>query len=258
MIIDSHCHIYFDKFVDDLDEVVRRAEAAGVKKMINIGCDLETSVKAAQMGERFESVYSTVGLHPCYCGDVGAEIFEDFERMIVENEKIVAVGECGLDYYKGDTSEEGKATQRFAFESQIELATKTHLPLVIHNREADEECFAILSGAGTRNVVFHCYGSDLKFAEKVWRKGWITSFTGIVTYPNAKDLQEVARNVPMDLFMVETDCPFLAPQGHRGERNEPAYVTEVVEKIAELKGLPVDEVAKVATDNTKRFFPRLV
>lgn len=257
MIIDTHCHLDYDRLSEDLDEVVGRAEHAGVERMISIGCDLKTSRAAVELTGRFESVYATVGLHPCYVESFEEGVFEEFEGIIESNEKIVAVGECGLDFYKGDVSDEGRKLQREVFEAQIDLARRMNLPLVIHNRQADEDCFEILNEAEAERVVFHCYGSDLDFARKIWDKGWITSFTGIVTYPNARDLQEVAKEVPMDLFMVETDAPFLAPQSKRGQRNEPAYVAEVIKKISELKELSMEEVVRVSTENAKRFFARL-
>ena len=257
MIIDTHCHIYFDNMQDDLQEVIDRAHRADVRQMICISCDKETAQKSLDLASTHDSVYATVGLHPCYTKGYFEGLFDDFQKMIDENEKIVAVGECGLDFFKGDKSEEGRRLQEIVFERQIELAQKNNLPIVIHNREADEECLAILDAHKAEKVVFHCYGSDLEFAKKLWDRGYLTSFTGIVTYPNAGPLQEVAREVPQDLFLVETDCPFLAPQKYRGERNEPAYVVEVVEKIAELKGMSVSEVSEISTANAKRFFERL-
>ena len=254
MIIDTHCHIYFDKFSEDLDDVVARGREAGVEKMISIGCDVKTSKQSVDLAKKYDGVYATVGLHPCYLQGFSQGIFDEYEKMVKGNEEIVAVGECGLDYYNGDSSDKGKRLQHELFEKQIDLAKRMDLPLVIHNREADEDCFEILLVSGADRVVFHCFGGDLEFARRIWDQGWMTSFTGIVTYPNAGDLREVAKQVPMDLFMVETDAPFLAPQGHRGKRNEPAYVVEVVEKIAEIKGLDVGELVSASTENAREFF----
>ncbi|MEK7547979.1 MAG: TatD family hydrolase, partial [Patescibacteria group bacterium] len=164
---------------------------------------------------------------------------------------IVAIGEIGLDYFKAKISHD---EQKEAFRKQLQLAVKVGLPVIVHNREADEECLEILLEFAGDDVVFHCFGSNLEFARKVWSAGFMTSFTGIITYPNAVGLREVVKEVPMDKFMVETDCPYLAPQAYRGKRNEPAYVTEVAKMIAEVKGISVEEVGKVAVENSKRFF----
>lgn len=261
MIIDTHAHLMFKDFNGDVDEVLRRAKGNGVEKIINVGCSVETSAQAIEFAEKYDEFYATLGLHPYDALDATEDLMEKWEVLARENEKIVAIGECGLDYFKSKVSRDD---QKKAFRMQLKLAMKTGLPLIIHNRDADNDCFDILEdfeknemGGRRLNTVFHCYSSDVRFARKLWYKGYFTSFTGVVTYPNADKVREVVDEMPMDMFMVETDCPFLSPQKFRGERNEPAYVTEVVKKIAEIRDLNVDEVARISTENAKEFFLRM-
>lgn len=253
MIIDTHAHLMFDKFEGEVDQVIERAKAVGVGKIINIGCTLKDAIRSHEMSLEYEGLYATLGLHPHDALDISDELMEKWEKLINENKKIVAIGECGLDYVKADVSKED---QEKAFRMQLKLAQKVGLPVIIHNREADEDTMGILEEFDI-NAVFHCYSSNIEFARKLWYKGYLTSFTGVVTYPNAENLLQVVEEVPMDKFMVETDCPFLAPQGNRGERNEPSYVVEVVEKIAEIKRSSSEEIARISTENAEELFFRL-
>jgi len=281
MLIDTHAHLMFKEFDGDFEDVLSKAKEAGVVKIIDIGCDLKSSEDAISLSGKYENLYATVGLHPYDAALATEELMEGWEKIILENKKIVAVGECGLDYFKAQVPKE---IQKNAFRLQIDLAKKASVPLIVHCRDAYEDTLEILDeefgwngencdaglsvlsvdesvksdgligGGYFGRIVFHCYSGTLEFAEKLWKRGIITSFTGIVTYPNAKDLHEVVKNVPMNLFMVETDCPYLAPQKYRGERNEPAYVVEVAKKIAELKDLPFEEVMKISYENSLEFF----
>jgi len=270
MLIDTHAHLMFKEFEEDLEDVLAKAKEAGVEKIVNIGCDVKSSEAAVKMSSEYENLYATLGLHPYDAALATEDLMEDFKKLISENKKIVAIGECGLDYFKAEVP---KDVQKSAFRLQIALARNTGIPLIVHCREAYDDTLEILDeefgwsdekdgggcangdvGCGVVRVVFHCYSGTLEFAEKLWKRGIFTSFTGIVTYPNAKDVQEVAKNVPMDLFMVETDCPYLAPQMYRGNRNEPSYVVEVAKKIAELKNISFEEVVKISTKNSEDFF----
>jgi len=253
MYIDTHAHLMFDKFKADLAEVISRAKEAGVEKIINIGCDLKSCEQAVKMLQDDEMFYATVGLHPYDSLDASEELMEKWEELIKDNKRIVAVGECGLDYVKAKVSKED---QEKAFRMHLELAEKVHLPVVIHNREADDDCMEILDDYRV-HAVFHCYGGSAEFARKAWYKGYYTSFTGIITYPNAKELLEVIDEMPMDKFMIESDCPFLAPQSHRGERNEPSFIVEIAEKIAEVKNLNLHEIERISSENAMEFFTRL-
>lgn len=251
MIIDTHAHLNFPEFEGEVSGVIQRAEDFGVGKIINVGCDIGSSAKAVEMAAEYEELYATVGLHPYDAAEATEELMEEWEKQIDQNKKIVAVGEIGLDYFKATVP---KDVQAKAFRMQLALAQRVGLPVIIHNRDADEDCLQILKEFDGLRGVFHCYGSDVTFARKVWAEGYFTSFTGIITYPNAENLREVVVDVPMDLFMVETDCPYLAPQSNRGKLNEPSFVVDVVEKIAELKGLSVDDIARISTENAQKFF----
>lgn len=263
-MIDTHAHLMFPQFKDDFESVIKRAREAGVSKIINVGCDEESSAQAMKMAKEYDFLYATVGLHPYDAEKASQEIFDEWERVILgdgrgaENasalKRMVAIGETGLDYVKAEASQE---KQKQSFRMHLELAEKVNLPVVVHNRGADEDCFELLQQFPKVRAVFHCYASNLEFARKVWEAGYFTSFTGIITYPSAADLRVVVRNVPMDKFLVETDCPFLAPQKYRGKRNEPAYVAEVVECIAEVKGISIEKVDEVSTNNALKFFMRL-
>ncbi|MFA6992676.1 MAG: TatD family hydrolase [Candidatus Gracilibacteria bacterium] len=256
MLIDTHAHISFPEFFNDLEEVLDRAKKAGVEKMISVGCDLKSCEGSLALAQKHDFVYATLGLHPYEARAVDENLMKKWEELARANKKIVAIGECGLDYFKAQVP---KDIQKNAFRLQLKLAQKLNLPVIVHNREADEDCLEILKefydqGKGLTKIVFHCYGSNLNFAERLWNYGYMISFTGVITYPSASGLREVVEKVPMDLFMVETDCPYLAPQAYRGKRNEPSYVPEVVRCIAKEKKLSYKEIEEVSTDNAKKFF----
>ncbi|MCK9186704.1 TatD family hydrolase [Candidatus Gracilibacteria bacterium] len=256
MLIDTHAHLMLKEFEGDFDEVLLKAKEAGVEKIINIGCDVKTSQVAVEMAEKYENMYATLGVHPDDAVLATEDLMDEWKNLILKNKKIVAIGECGLDYFKNEIPAE---MQKQAFALQIDLAKAAKIPLIVHCRDAYDDCLEILDEKFDWNeknigIVFHCYSGNLSFAEKLWERGIFTSFTAIVTYPNAKDVQEVAKEVPLDRFMVETDCPFLAPQLYRGKRNEPAYVLEVAKKIAELKNISLEEVIEISGKNAFGFF----
>ncbi len=271
MFIDTHAHLMFEDFEADLREVILRAREAGVGKIINVGCGVEYAKRAVEMSDGLgvewpNFLYATVGLHPYDAADLSEELMAEWEELIVRDKRIVAVGETGLDYFKAQVPKE---VQRKSFVRHLELARKCSVPVIIHNREADEECLEILDefngeayevGAEQRgwvDVVFHCYGSNLEFAKKLWSRGYYTSFTGIITYPNAVYLREVVAAAPIDKILIETDCPYLAPQSVRGKRNEPANVVEVARKIAEMKSMELADLEERLEENTLRFFRRM-
>lgn len=263
MFIDSHAHLMFEDFEADLPEVILRAREAGVGKIVNVGCGVEYAKKALAMNESVDRqwsdfLYTTVGLHPYDAADLSEELMREWEDLILKDRRVVGVGETGLDYFKAKVP---KDVQRKSFVRHLELARRCGVPVIIHNREADEDCLEILDEFQGEedwvDVVFHCYGSNLEFAEKLWKRGYYTSFTGIITYPNAADLREVVKQAPMDKILIETDCPYLSPQSVRGKRNEPANVVEVARKIAEVKGMEMGELERQLEENTKKFFTRM-
>lgn len=250
MIIDTHAHLMFPDFAKDLQDVLLRAKIAHVGKIINVGCDLKSCGQSLFMAGKYPQLYATLGMHPYEADLVTEKLMMEWEKLILANKKVVAIGECGLDYFKGKVDKE---IQKQAFRLQLALAQKMNLPVIVHNRDADKDSLEILKEFKVK-AVFHCYGSNVQFAQELWDLGYLTSFTGIVTYPSAKEIQEVAKNVLLDLFMVETDCPYLAPQAYRGKRNESSYVVEVVKEIAKLKNISFQEIEKISTENAQRFF----
>lgn len=248
-MIDSHCHLDFHDFDRDRDEVFQRASEAGVGKIINPGSDFASCQRAVDLAERYSEVFAAVGIHPHDAQQITKESLAEL-RVMLNNPKTVAIGEIGLDYFKMHNE---KTLQKEAFIRQLELAKEFDKPLIIHAREANADILEILDKYSFRGV-FHCFGSDWNFAQQVLARGFLIGITGIVTYPNAKNIQEVARNVPLEKLLIETDAPFLAPQKYRGQRNEPAFVTEVAQKIAELKGVPIAKIVAATTRNAENLF----
>jgi TatD DNase family protein len=269
MIIDSHAHLDMKDFDKDRDEVVERAQAAGIEAVINPGVDLESSQKSVELTNKYPSVYAAVGVQPeeidqYFDGDqIKIDIRVELEKL-AGNKKIVALGECGLDYkYIREKSSSAKASedlrekQKDIFRRQLGLAVLLDLPVIIHNREADEDILAEIERyKDTKKLrgVFHCFTGTLGFARKVLALGFLVSLTGIITYPDAQELREVVKKVPLEKIMVETDSPFLSPQPHRGHRNEPSFVVEVVKEIAKIKNLTFGEVTAVTSENARKMF----
>lgn len=256
MIIDTHAHLMFDQFKGKEAEVLKRAGEAGVGKIINVGCSLKASKQAYEMLSKYDgvggvSLYASLGLHPYDVLDLSDDLLDEWAGWIKKEKRIVAVGEIGLDYFKATVPRD---KQKEGFIRQLEFAVRVGLPVIIHNREADSDTFEILSEFPKVRCVFHCYGSDLKFAQKLWAAGYMTSFTGVITYPKAGGLREVVAVCPDSKFMVETDCPFLAPQSRRGECNEPAYVVEVLEAVAKIKGRDFKEIERLQERNVREFY----
>lgn len=245
---DSHAH-YDSKFEDDLEEVIQNAYNQGVTKIVDIGYNEETSKHALKMANKYEYIYATAGLHP-------EEVYEnsniEFLKKLVKENKVVAIGEIGLDYH----CDNARDLQKKFLKEQIELANQINLPIVIHNREADMDILNILKNEikPKVDVVFHCFSSSLEIAKEVLRNGWYISLSGTVTFKNARNLHEVAKFVPLDKLMIETDCPYLSPEPNRGKRNDSSNVIFVCKKIAELKNMEVDKIAKITYKNACNFY----
>lgn len=253
MIIDTHAHLCFEEFAADLEVVLERARKESVSKILNVGCDVESSRRAVAMAKEYGGIYATIGLHPYESASFGSEVVEIWREILKgEDRKCVkAIGETGLDYYKCEVA---KAAQIKSFEGHLALASEFGLPVIVHNREADEDCLISLAKFPDVKAVFHCFGSGLDFALRVIEAGHFVSFAATITYGNAEKILNVVRQIPLERFLVETDCPYLAPQVVRGRRNEPAFVVEVAKKIAEVRGLSFEEVARISTKNAENFF----
>ena len=253
MIIDAHAHLNVEPFInEDISLYIERACLAGVDKIINVGADRGTSFKAVDMLSMYDGFYATVGVHPHDAGSFDDNVYKEFVQLCSNNDRIVAIGECGLDYFRNLTPVN---VQKLAFERQVQLAKELNLPLVIHTREAERDTLELLDCMDiTVPLVVHCFTGTFDFAVKLWERGFFTSFTGIITFKNAADLREVVKAVPFDRFMVETDCPYLAPQEYRGKTNEPSYIVEVVKEIARIKGVSYEEIVDISTKNAKNFY----
>lgn len=254
MLIDSHAHIQGREYVGETEVVIERARAAGVEKIIAVGGagDISSNTEAVALAESFPNVYATVGMHPHDAKDVGADELRRL-RELTSHPKVIAVGETGLDYYYNHSPHD---VQRRVFAHFIHMARGTGLPIVVHERDAAREAAELLreEGAGEVRGVIHCFTGSYEAACAYLELGFCVSFTGIITFKNAGSLREVVRRVPLERMLVETDSPYLTPVPHRGKRNEPAYVRLVAETIAAVKGLRVEEVAQVTSDNVRALF----
>lgn len=256
MLVDSHCHLDFPDFAPELDAVVARAEAAGIGRIVTISTRVRRHEQVLAIAERFPNVTCSVGTHPHHAHE---ELDITAEDLITHasHPKIVAIGEAGLDYHYDNSPREAQSQ---GFRTHIAAARATGLPLVIHSREADDDMARILeeeTGQGAFPAVLHCFTGGPDLAHRALALGHTISFTGIVTFKNSADLRAIAKSVPADRFLVETDAPYLAPNPHRGKRNEPAYVVEVAKVLAEVRGVTFEEVSRQSTENFFRLFSKV-
>ena len=251
MFIDSHAHIQLSQFNRDRDAVLKRAREASVSYILVIGFDMETSLGAVALAEEHAHIYATVGMHPHDAKDLTPDALKTF-RELATHPKVIALGEMGLDYYRNLSP---RPVQKEAFEEQLNLAEEMQMPIVIHNRDAYMDILPILEARqGRIRGVLHCFTGDVELMHRSLAIGFYIGIGGIVTYPNAKDMRAVAREVPADKLLIETDCPWLTPQFRRGKRNEPAYVHAVAEKIAELRNISIETIGEVTTKNFQKLF----
>jgi len=250
MLIDTHCHLDFPEFDQDRDAVIRNCLSAGIGYVINVGSSLEGSRKSLELASSFACVYACVGIHPHEADKTSEQDLKDIERMS-HQDKVVAIGETGLDFYKNFSNPEN---QKRLFPRMLELAKSRQLPLVIHSRQAQADTIAILKEHMPLKAVFHCFSGDAVFLKECLDLGFFISFTCNLTYKKASILREVVKQVPPDRLFLETDAPFLSPEGLRGKRNEPANVKILAQTIAGIKGIGFDEISRLTTENAKRFF----
>jgi TatD DNase family protein len=256
MLIDSHCHLDFPDFAADLDAVAERARSAGVTRMVTISTRIKRHQEVLAVAARFPDVYCSVGTHPHHADqelDIG--VAELIART--GHPKVVAIGEAGLDYHYDNSPH---AAQLRGFRTHIAAARATGLPLVIHSRDADAEMALVLeeeTGKGAFPAVLHCFTGGRELARRAIALGLFISFTGILTFKKSDELREIARGLPADRILVETDAPYLAPGRHRGRRNEPAYVVETAKVLAETRGVPTEEIARLTSENFFRLFAKV-
>lgn len=255
MLIDSHCHLDFEALSADIDGVMARAAAAGVTGMVTISTRVDNFSTYAAIAERFPNVWCSVGTHP-HNADKELHIQTDDLVRLSAHPRCIAIGEAGLDYFYDNAPREAQAT---GLRRHIAASRQTGLPLVIHSRAADDDMADILeeeSRAGAFPFVLHCFTASRNLAERALALGGYISFSGIVTFKNAQEIQEVAKLVPADRYIVETDSPYLAPIPHRGQSNEPSFVRHTAEKVAELRGIPFEQLARETTTNFGRLFSK--
>lgn len=258
-LVDTHAHLDFHQFDGDRQEVLKRARDAGVGAILTVGTDLASSRRAVGLAVQNGAVYAAVGMHPHEAARLDGRVLEEL-RFLAQEPKVLAMGEMGLDFYRDRSPREA---QRRAFRAQLAWASKIGKPTIVHDRDSHDDVLAILSDWASdlkgsplegRLGVMHTFSGDLLMAERAIDLGFYLSISGPVTFRNARQLGETVRALPLDRLLVETDCPFLAPHPHRGKRNEPMYVRLVAERIADLKGMALDDLAKATTENAKRLF----
>ena len=261
MLTDTHAHLASKQFAHDLPEVIRRAHDAGVTRIICIGTTLEDAKRVLEIAEANESVFATVGVHPCDADSVKGDGFISELRALASHPKVVGIGEIGLDYFHkppdGFTLEQWKTQQALVLKLQLELAAELGLNVVLHNRESFTDlCVQVLPFSGRLRGVFHCFTGTFEEAKPLLEQGHLVSITGIVTFKNGQLIQDTAKALPDGSFMLETDCPYLAPMPYRGKRNEPGYVAHTAEFVATLRGTDLAHVARVTSATAGDFFRR--
>ena len=250
MFIDSHTHYNDHAFDADREELLRRLPAAGIEKVVNIGDSLSASRTCLEMAEKYPFMYAAVGIHPEHAAEMDEGAIEAL-RTMAAHEKAVAIGEIGLDYYYDDVPRD---VQKEAFRRQLRLAKSIGKPVVIHDRDAHGDCLSILKEEGIDEGVMHCFSGSVEFMREIVRLGLYVALGGVVTYKNARHTVDVAREVPQERLLLETDCPYLSPVPNRGKRNSSENLPYTAEKIAEIRGMSLEEIAVVTTENAKRLF----
>ncbi|MFV5960171.1 TatD family hydrolase [Bacillus sp. AK25] len=252
MLFDTHAHLNAEQYNEDLDQVIERAKSEKVEKIVVVGFDRPTITRAMELIEAYDFMYAAIGWHPVDAIDMTDEDLA-WIKELSQHEKVVAIGEMGLDYYWDKSP---KDVQKEVFRRQIALAKEVNLPIIIHNRDATEDVVTILKEEGAAEVggIMHCFTGSLEIAKACMEMNFYISFGGPVTFKNAKKPKEVVKDIPSDRLLIETDCPYLTPAPFRGKRNEPSYVKYIAEQIAELREMSFEELAALTTENAKKVF----
>lgn len=251
MLFDTHAHYDDEAFDPDRELLLESLPQRGVALVVNPGCDLESSRKAVAYAAEYPHVYAAVGIHPENCGGFTPADM-DALRQLAQQPKVVAIGEIGLDYYWAENPP--RELQQQVLRSQLALARELRLPVIFHDRDAHGDSLAIVKEFPDVTGVFHCFSGSYEMAKELIRRGWYIGFTGVVTFKNARKAVEVAEKIPLDRILIETDCPYMAPEPFRGRRNDPSLVPFVAKKIAEIRGISAEEAAAATEENAKRLF----
>ena len=250
MLFDTHAHMNDPVFDEDRDFLLQNLKDQGVGLVMNPGCSLENSLQAIAIAEKYDFVYAAVGTHPDTADEVDEAVIGQY-RELCSHEKVKAIGEIGVDYYYETIPRE---IQLKAFRMQMELARETGLPVIIHERDAHDDGMRMIKEFPDVTGVFHCYSGSAEMARQLVKMGWYIGFTGVLTFKNARKAVETAQSIPLDRIVLETDCPFMAPEPFRGKRNHPGYLYRMAERLAELRGLSVEEIHQITTENGKRLY----
>ncbi len=250
MLFDTHAHMNDPAFAEDRQEVLLGLKDKGVENILNVGCCLASSQDCIAMAEEYPFVYASVGSHPDSADEVNEEAIEQYRKM-AQHPKVRAIGEIGLDYYYETIPRE---IQQKAFRMQMELARELNMPVIVHERNAHDDGMRIVKEFPEVTGVFHCYSGSAEMARQLVNMGWYIGFTGVLTFKNARKAVETAESIPLERIVLETDCPFMAPEPFRGKRNDPGYLFRMAERLAEIRGISVEEVHRITTANARALY----
>ena len=250
MLFDTHAHLNDPAFDEDRDTLLETFKDAGVGLVLNAGCSLESSHDCIALAEKYPWIYCSVGTHPDTADEVNEEVLETYRQMC-KHPKVKAIGEIGLDYYYETIHRE---TQMRAFRMQMELARELDMPVIVHERDAHNDGMTIVKEFPKVSGVFHCYSGSAEMARQLVKLGWYIGFTGVLTFKNARKAVETAASIPLDRIVLETDCPFMAPVPYRGKRNHPGLLPYMAQRLAEIRGMDVEEIIRITTENAKRLY----
>ena len=251
MIFDTHAHMDDRAFEEDREELLSRLPQEGIALLMNPGCSQASSLAAVELAKRYDYLYAAVGSHPDAADEVNEATLDFYRSLCRENPKVKAIGEIGLDYHYEDIPRD---IQQRAFRAQMELARERNLPVIVHEREAHEDGMNIVAEYPEVTGVFHCYSGSLEMAKWLIDRGWYIGFGGVLTFKNARKALEVAANIPLERIVLETDCPYMAPEPFRGKRNDPGKLYRVAEKLAQLRGMAAEEIQAVTLENGKTLY----
>ena len=251
MLFDTHAHMDDRAFDTDREELLRALPGQGLTLVMNPGCSLESSRNAVRLAREYDYIYAAVGSHPDVADEVNESVLAEYRELCKLNPKVKAIGEIGLDYHYEDIPRE---IQLKAFRAQMELARELGLPAIVHERDAHEDGMTVVRDFPEVNGVFHCYSGSAEIARQLVDRGWYIGFTGVLTFKNARKAIEVASSIPLDRIVLETDCPYMAPEPFRGRRNDPGKLYRMAEKLAEIRGLSVEEIQAITVENGRRLY----
>lgn len=251
MLFDTHAHMDDRAFDDDRAELLENLPKQGIQLLMNPGCSLASSYNTDRLSREYDYIYAAVGSHPDVADEVNEDVLEEYRKLCKLNPKIKAIGEIGLDYHYEDIPRE---IQLKAFRMQMELARELNLPVIVHEREAHEDGMKVVDEFPEVTGVFHCYSGSAEMAKELIKRGWYIGFTGVLTFKNARKAIEVASQIPLDRIVLETDCPYMSPAPFRGKRNDPGKLYRMAERLAEIRGMTLEEIHEITTENGKRLY----